>query len=1667
MELSPAEIEPIEDLYRSGLYVQAFRESQKLGALRSWQGPEAMVLAGRIAQNTGAPRLGDSIHLRAGRRHRGHPLVVLFVTHAWWRLRGPLAAWRFLQEQGSELPEDVLLRARAHCLRATILASLRDFDRAHDWMERALALAPGDPWVHVDRSVQLQLADEYDEALASAQHALSLSPWYRPAVGSAAHLLTLGGRDDEAVALLSAALDHVESAALGAGLVNLLIELDRHHEALSALDRVEVLSPLIEKSWSQWLAGRRADSYYFTGDLERARAEALKVESLYHKRLAERLASPDPTARRVRLDVPFVRQHHETCGPATVSALCRYWSAPVDHLTLAEEICYDGTPAYKQRVWLEENGWLVREFTLTRDAAVSLIERGIPFALSTVEADSAHLQAVIGYDRVLETLIVRDPYFHPLTDFLTAETLERYRSTGPLAVAILPAPEAKRLDGVELPDGCLFDRYHEVQKALERHAREEAQTRIEELVAEAPSHRITWFARRAAAIYDGDTPGILRANEELVRLFPESEVFERGLLPSLRDLRTRDERLRYLEGISARDAVNPYFLRELARELLPDARQLDEAGQVLKRSLRLQPLSADAMHLVGMLHWDRGQRAEALEAHRFAACLEDKNEGNAEAYFTVARHQKETAAALEFLEGRFRRYGRKASGPLRTLFWALEQLDRLDEAFQRLAEAIAWRPDDGDLLLYGAKACARNGSFDRAAELLSKARGKSSRAEEVKAAAHIARLAGELARARALLEQVLDLEPSSIAAHRDLAQLLAETENRAAAIAHLERACERFPHSSVLRAELVTWLKPEDPAGAEAIAVEMVQLDTADAWARRERAFLLARLGRHDEALEEAQAAARIEPLSSFSHSTLGQVLEARGEPGAAGNAYREAVRLSADNTFAISCLVRSSGTLDERIGALQFVRGELERQTLFGAGVLAFREEAAGILSPAEILACLREGHAARPDLWYVGTALIHQLLDMGEVGEADEKARWLVERFPLSAGSWLELAGVHRRRSESAAEAEALEKALQVNPSWSSPARKLAEIHSRARDFQKARAVLERAAGFDPLDARNHGCLADVLWELGEKEAALARVERALRLDPGYDWAWGAFRSWAESAERPSAPLELARELTRDRPGDAGVWLRLSEQLEGSGSAEAQLDAVDRAIAVEPLSANAHDRRAVLLAAAGRFDDAIAACVGPQWNGRPPTTLRGRAAWVEAERGRLDAAMCGMREVLRDQPAYFWGWQRLAEWCEKAGDTPGNLAAAEKLVELEPAYEVSYGYRAHARQQSGDRAGAKADYRQALRLSDEYKFAAIELFNLSIEDREFEEASRALDGLGRHAAADERPAFEARLAAAQGDLDGALLRFRGLAQSSESAMAPLAYAFGALCDAGGERRALAALALACLSENASAHAEELWIRKSAERSWREAEKNVDRLLHRQAGGEAAAAAFIQMLVHSRESSRFLRLVRRHRPRLRRSDTVWGLAGFGFTALGKPRRAVRWFRDWREREGVAAWMLDNLADAWWVLGRLDQHALVREHALTLKADRSTPYHVLWLAFEAARRNEVAKCHELLGRVAERDLEPYSRFLREQVLILLGRGTEAAAVAAWKSSKDAFPAFRDHVALRQAHWLTRYLCSGLKTRIASVVGLQFGLPTWLRGSDHWALFTRQRLFARR
>ena len=1584
----------LRDLYERGLVRQALDLALTLGPLPAWTGARAQIMAGRVAGNLGAPRLGRWLHFRAYRSAPQDAQAQAYFAATVLEQRGPLAAWKLLRllEEGpgeDEASRDG--RQYLRCLRARVFALMRDFERAEEWLKRAEQIDPLSPWLWTERAHLFELEDRYEEGLAAARHSLELRAWYRPGVQSTAHFLQLLDRDDEALELLEAAAQRFESVPVLTQLAILQIDLEKFSNAHVSLDAIAALSPILEEDYTEWLTIQRAQVAYYCGEFDAAARFARQTDYAYFQKFADRISQPGAARRRVKLSVNFVRQHHQTCAPATLTAISNFWNLPAEHLAVAEIICYDGTPAHSERHWAEQNGWIAREFTVTWEAAVVLLNRGVPFTLVTAEATSAHLQAVIGYDDLRGTLIIRDPYQYYAGEAVAEAFLQHYRARGPRGMALVPKAQAHLLDGLDLPDAALFDRLHALQRALFQHQRAEAQIVFQQMEADGPKHRLTLSAKRSLASYDQNTPALLACLNELLEQFPDDGASQLAKLSCLRELSRREDRLSLLEKLCAEPEADPVFWQEFAQELRADAREHEAAAHWLRRALRFRP--TDAINLGGFadLLWLQRDFEQAVEMYRFAACLDDKKEQPARSYFSAARHLKQTQQALQFLQQRFERFGGKSGWPAITLFDALSEIDEVPQAFAVLEQALQRCPSDGDLLLFGATTCARWGKLDEAGKLLERANGRAPRVATLRAAADMAHFRGDNKAALSLWREALELEPLSMDGHRAVTWLLAEIEGRAAALQHLELACARFPHHFALHQLWINWLHEEGARAVEPIVRRLLEINPADAWSHRQLAATLAKQGRFPEAMAEADQALQLEPVHPDGFCVRGDLLLRQGHPDAARTDFQQALRLAVDTEFAIASLMKVSASLEERKQALSFIEQELIRQTVFGDGVLAFRKIARGILQPQELLTFLRQALTARPDLWHAWSAVILQLVDLQRLDEAEKLAREATERFPLLPRLWLDRAFVHQARLNAPEEAACLRQALQIKPAYGIASQRLADLHARAGEFHKSRKVLEDACAASPLDSSNHGCLADVLWKLDEKQEAIACIQHALELNPNYDWAWRALRQWAAEIGQPELAPRMARQLIVRRGGEARPWLLLAETLVASNEKVELHAALDKAIALQPRDPVAHDIKAAVLAREKRFEEALAACRPEAWGERPPVELRARAAWIEGERGDVKKAIVMMHVVVAENPGLFWGWQCLAGWHSNIGEHKAAIEAAQKMAELEPLNPTPLCYLGDMKLRSRDRAGAKEDFRRALALDPAYGYAGFSLFDLELEERNDRAAAELLAGLRQHVGGELVEARAAQLAAYQKQFDQALAILKKLCVANLDDPWPLSGIAETLDKLGRRREVDAVFREALALPDAAPLLGEVWVQRQLARDRWFILGTLDRLHKRGEIGRRAIIAYVNAMGKTvrqpfvrRGSSRlehgFLlwRLLHRHRAWLAKDDQAWGTVGYTLTSMRRRRAVVKWLASWRDHPNAEPWMLSNLVVAFRDLGRVTEANEVCRAALRLPIrDHTSNDFALWLAVEELLAGDANRAAQTIDTFQASDFRPF------------------------------------------------------------------------------------------
>lgn len=1514
-------LDQLETHLEKGKILTAWNLAQPLGNLASWAPGRAMSIASRIASGSGNDRLASVLDWQNWRMDRSHPeryFLSLFARLRW------KAAVEFLPEIQSKIKEfDGVMDDEVHSDLLTLetwsLASLRDFQSAHASIQAALKLTPKRSWTHVQLSSLLEAEDRYEEALQAAKQSLGMSHFYKPSVMQTVNCLIHLGRDDEAIRLLRQAHENTEQGAFVLRLQALYSEREDHQSALWCLDEAERLMPMMTTKVKSWLAGRRADFLYMSGDYDGCLACCDHKELGFQQQTAENLRRPGAFERkRVRLDVPFIRQHRMTCAPATLASLAKFWDREHEHLDIAELICYNGTPWHKERQWAESNDFIAKEFRFTKTILIELIDRGIPFTLTTTAVTSAHLQACIGYDDRQGTALLRDPTNRHFGEVMIEGLINAHPVQGPRCMLLVPTEKASLLDELILPDELLYEARHRLAQAMEKHDRWKAEEAVSTMRAIDPEHSLTLFSRFEFASYLGHRAVQLELIDSLSKRFPTSELLQSQRLYVLQQMGDRLGADQLLERVLAQRGCDPMFVSKRGEFLLEDARQLRLAGTYLRRAVRLQRSDSQALESLARWHDKTGDFPEAARLRHYASNLSPTWEPYARGYFDSCWSIGQVEQGLTFLKKRVDQLGRTRSDPWMTYASALESIQRSEEARSTLEQAVSLFPNDGELRLRAGRMMMGWGEADRSIGLswIEAARGQVAEAYWLRQRAGAAIFVGDRVLAIRLWRNLLGMEPTAIDAYQSLVQLIAEETGETEALAFLEEATRCQLRNTALWGLLAHWRK--QPAKALLALDRLLDLDPHDLWARRERAIKRFDLDDRVGGLADAWDALARNPREPQSFGILAMLSHRNGDDEVARSKIREALQLNIDYTVAIKKLVEWSPGIVAKQEAIAFIASEMRRQVSNGDSIREFQTQAWQVLSPPELLSSLQKFCEERPDLWQTWSAQLDQALQMDLFPEARECAEKLATAFPLQPTVWLEVAKVRHTENDITGELGALQKAVDLAPAWDLAARKLSEVLERLGRYDEAENVLKRAIRHEPLACINYGLLADLLLRRDKKKQAYDCLQLALGVGPYYLWGW---TTCARLCIELSCEAEFLSRLAiqNDSHGHNFSWWTIAVDIHSTmGKPEEALKAAHAGLALSPEHSGLRDQLAVILCELSRYEEALAVCTPAPDSVIMDREITGRRAWVLMNAGDGPAAIQVMTELLEKEPDYVWGWSILSTWYISRTDWNNLFTAAKQWTRFCPDSSAAQGHLGLAAEKLDDNSLAKRAYERAFLLDPEYQFAGRKLFNLQIKNREYKEASKTLTTL-RHYTPGSLVECDAITLALARNQDEEAFEIGVLHCLNSDDLSTIEWMNAKFSDWGLGLRWLGITEqIIKKTPTASAVLLSAWAGQAAKSDNLE---SAGRRLRKFKVSENSRNPAWEILLRAAGAKKLLPLmekwIRKERARFLNDANLWNAVAELFLLAGMPKKTVTWLNGWEQRtDDVGSHTLVNLSAA-------------------------------------------------------------------------------------------------------------------------------------------------------
>ncbi|MEZ6133862.1 MAG: C39 family peptidase [Pirellulaceae bacterium] len=1565
-EMQTSAIETAVALGKDGLFLDALAVLQRQGSLRDWSAAHRCEVSW-IVRELGAPRLCRWHILKA---YREAP--ELFAVRSCYAQQiaddnGPLDALEFIeaspQPTADEDPEE---RMKWQWLQASAFIQLRDFAAAGQCIDRMESVGQRLDLVHFARAVWLERQDDVAGALELADKAVLLRE-SRGSILYKSHLLIDTGQDEAAYALLRDFDERKQVATLSWMMSAIAYERRDYVECMRLLERFEQLSPLRERGFGQQFAMFRCELARRLGDDAKAIEYAQQAKSELGNKFAQRLADPERLSRVDKiLPVEFVRQHTMTCGPATLSAISRYWNQPAEHLEVAEEICYNGTTNYAERNWANQNGYTTREFTVDEASTEALIGRDVPFTLVTRGAGLAHLQAVIGYDGRTGSILVRDPSHRVRGTIGADELFESQAAHGPRGMVLVPADRAHLVSDLDLPDAEIYDLTHAFDEALIQHCRDDAIKHLEKIAKHAPKHRLHWQTRRQLAIYDGDEQGILAAVQELLALYPDDVSFQMSELSLLRDLGRTSEQINRLRELVDQPVPHPLFQLQLAELLSLDGRSRDEAQEILRKAIRNGSTYARCYLELADLLWNRQERQRALRLYRFAACLEDKDEFLAGRYFDAAVVLGRIDEALEWLRGRFERFGRQSMQPAMTLYHALTRLRRHAEGIEVLNQALELRPDDSELALAVAQSLATTSSayWPRAEELLAAVRNQASERRWKEAASQLAVVQGDWKKGLQCLQDLLPRSPLSMSLRERIAELNQEVHGEENTIAFWRSSAEEFPHYQPLVERYAIALRSRPLEEVEPVLKSILESNPENAWAVRELAQHLLSAGKLDQAQSMIDRCLELDSENFFAKILQASLDARRGDKASARARLRELLEHDISDEFAVSRLMDYCDTPDERTEALAWILAELRRQPITGDVLMVYRDYAEAILPEDQVLEAMQEAVKHRSELWPAHRALIRQLTQMQRLDEASQAAEKATQLFPLDPNSWYEQYQVAAAQGDHPLQFSALEQCRLLRPNSATVTRALSDLLCSAGRYDEARDMLQALVAAQPLDAVNRGYLGDTLVELDQKEAALNEFSAAVSLEPEYDYAWNRFRDLANELERPDDALQLTTRLIAEKPHAAAVWLMHARVLLSSERFDEAHQAIDQAEAIEPYREQVYTYRAHAFASAGDFESALQA-LQPEIYPVVPPALESTRAQLMWDIGEQDAAYALIKKSAEQHPDAIGTWNRLEQWAMLRDDSETATRAVEHQVKLQPHNPDVLDAAGETFLSLDNKPKAIEVYRRAVEIAPTYGGSRCKLFDLLVEQDQWDEASQVIRELPR---LDQHPSVLARrmqVALHQKDVEQADADLIGILNSEDWSQWAIERAAELMQEANLQKKFIERIEQRLTDQQSNENIARVWVKYQMENASVSLEERISLVtehIRRWIGGEhpgagrAAVSTLLYILSTDDRPDRLQRFVDENESILRENPNNWSTVAFAYAdnpSRYKHATMRNWIKDWEAREDLLPWMYTNVHEICRIVGDQAGGRRAVQLALEMPADHMQSQFRLWAAHDA------------------------------------------------------------------------------------------------------------------
>lgn len=286
--------------------------------------------------------------------------------------------------------------------------------------------------------------------------------------------------------------------------------------------------------------------------------------------------------------------------------------------------------------------------------------------------------------------------------------------------------------------------------------------------------------------------------------------------------------------------------------------------------------------------------------------------------------------------------------------------------------------------------------------------------------------------------------------------------------------------------------------------------------------------------------------------------------------------------------------------------------------------------------------------------------------------------------AGEWAKLAAWSRRWRE-------------AYPTSAEAGSYLGLALANLNQLSEAKDVLLIALRQDPNHATAHIFLAQALYRLGEKEAAMAVLKQAIALAPAGGYFYYTRALWQRDSEDIQGALESVQTALKFDSGNEFTWQLLGDLRHKQQRFAEAAQAYRTVLRLKPNHPMATANLASALAAMGETNVArqVLTAAPPGLPSDATTWLQ--VGYAEEKLGHFAEAERAYRKALEINPALADAWNSLGHYLIRMSRNAEAEEALRQAVKYRPNFAPSWIALGDVVSQRGDKAGAKEAYEKA----------------------------------------------------------------------------------------------------------------------------------------------------------------------------------------------------------------------------------------------------------------------------------------------------------------------------------------------------------------------------------